>query len=479
MDKKSFIRWKQSDIHQKREIMKQNIIRLEINSEISNELISRLERLIAAAEKSPKEYLSDIDLCVTTAQGDSKTQRPKTSSEAPTYNVMIENLIKQAVLKADEQDSATRATFFVSELKHHLSQIKEAREKDSQEYEKLIAERSRHILSEDLHTGFDSTLINKNVKEDPVPPSSSSSSSSSKKATTFEVLNPSTSSSQEIVPAQSAQQENAEDPDDVKASPDTVEFGNFKIGDYEGARRYLGSHPWIVNEREKDGLIMTAFESELAGDTKKTEQIVYNALLLQYCATLGRDGINLFFSRISQKNHPANDAFMKDVKFTYDHIKSRCKILKEKENQEEEQVEQIQLYSVDPNTQIAVHVPPSDSDVPEIQEARKVFEALSPELRKAIETQKLDEINKVLANMDVPEAEEAVRLLDECGALSVEEKIYDATKWEEEKREKLAKGEFSESLLREQEAKSKDTAEAVKAEPEQKPTFNSTIDEVD
>ena len=77
---------KQRDIHQKREMMKQNMIRLEINNEVSAELIERLKRLIAAAEKDYAELFGSVDLCVKVAQGDSTIQKPKTSPQAPTYN---------------------------------------------------------------------------------------------------------------------------------------------------------------------------------------------------------------------------------------------------------------------------------------------------------------------------------------------------------------------------------------------------------
>lgn len=461
---------KQRDIHQKREMMKQNMIRLEINNEVSAELIERLKRLIAAAEKDYAELFGSVDLCVKVAQGDSTIQKPKTSPQAPTYNKMMESLVSQVITTVSDKPSSEREEAFITELKGHLNKLETTLAAETKEYHDLVEERSKHILSEDLHTGFDSTLINHHPQatQPPAP-----ESSSKKTVTTTEVLNPGALSKEnEAAPASD------EDPDDVKASPDTIRFGEIKVGDYETAHKYLIEHPWIVNEREKDGLIMTAFEKELAGKTEDMKRIVHNSLLIQYCATLGRDGINMFFARAAIKNHPANEAFLKDVNFTIDHIKRRCQILRDQKDEEEpsEQVEQIQLYSVDPNTEIAVHVPPEDSEDPAVQEARRMFDQLDPELKTAALTCKLDEINKVLAKLSVPEAEEAVRQLDVSGVLSVEEKIYDATKWEEEKREKLAKGEFSEDLLREQEAKKEQAEEEPAAVPAK---VQSTIEDVD
>lgn len=459
---------KQRDIHQKREIMKQNMIRLEINNEVSAELIERLKRLVAAAEKNYAELLANVDLCVKVAQGDSTIQKPKTSPQAPTYNKMIESLVVQVITAVSEKPSSEREKDFLTELKGHLNKLETTLETETMEYNDLVDERSKHILSEDLHTGFDSTLINHN---DQTKKPSAGESSSKQTVTTTEVLNPGA-----LAKENEGFIAKDENPDEVKASPDTIRFGEIKVGDYEKAHQFLIQHPWIVNEKEKDGLIMTAFEKELAGKTEDMKRIVHNSLLIQYCATLGRDGINMFFARAGQKNHPANDAFLKDVDFTINHIKTRCQILKDQKDEEDpsEQVEQIQLYSVDPNTEIAVHVPPENSEDPEVQEARRMFDKLDPELKAAALTCKLDEINKVLAKLSVPEAEEAVRQLDVSGVLSVEEKIYDATKWEEEKRQKLAKGEFSEDLLREQEAKNQQ-AEETKASAK----VQSTIEDVD
>lgn len=471
VDKKSFIRWKQRDIHDKREQMKYNMTRLESNNETNTELIERLKRLLAAIEGSPNtKYFADVDLCVKTATGESKKDKPVLNPNAPTYKMMIESLVEQIITKTSEQTAGDRSSFFLAQLKEHLGKLEDMMKSDTKEYEVLVEERSKHILSEDLHTGFDSTMINRNTA--PTPPAPSTSK---KTVQTTEVLNPG------AVPQKQEQEENV---DDVKASPDTLKFGEIKEGDYIAARNFMGQHPWIVNEKEKDGLIMEAFERELAGKTADMKRLVHNSLLLQYCASLGKDGINMFFSRIGNKDHPANAAFMKDVQFTIDHIKTRCNVIRETKGTSEsaEEVEQIQLYSVDPNTEITVSVPPADSEDPATQEARKMFEQLDIRLQNAAKTQSLDEINKVLAEMSVPEAEEAVKHLDLCGVLSVEEKIYDATKWEEEKREKLAKGQFSEDLLKEAEAQKENASvpePKAESKPESKPQVHSTIDEVD
>lgn len=104
-----------------------------------------------------------------------------------------------------------------------------------------------------------------------------------------------------------------------------------------------------------------------------------------------------------------------------------------KNNPEGEGVEQIQLHAVDPNTTINIRVPlPVDESKPESltddnKIGRTIFDSFPPGLRRALESGKLDEVNKVLAKMSVDEAEQVVEQLGNGGMLSLEEGVIDAT----------------------------------------------------
>jgi cell division cycle protein 37 len=70
-------------------------------------------------------------------------------------------------------------------------------------------------------------------------------------------------------------------------------------------------------------------------------------------------------------------------------------------------------------------------------EGRKVYDTFPPGLQRALQTESLDEVNKVLGKMSVDEAEEIVEKLGESGILVIEQGIVDATteegkKWLEE-----------------------------------------------
>jgi cell division cycle protein 37 len=129
--------------------------------------------------------------------------------------------------------------------------------------------------------------------------------------------------------------------------------------------------------------------------------------------------------------------FRNDVNETYNKIKIRAAELAKNRSPENDPagVEQIQLHAVDPNTKISITIPPASSNVPEEIEARKLFDSFPPGLQRALESESLDDVNKVLGKMSVDEAEEIVEKLGQGGMLSLEEGIVDATT--EEGRKKL------------------------------------------
>lgn len=132
---------------------------------------------------------------------------------------------------------------------------------------------------------------------------------------------------------------------------------------------------------------------------------------------------------------------MDDVNNTYARIKSRTAELAKQSADQSPGVEQIQLHAVDPGTEIHINVPKAGSDETVEQEARKIFESFPPGLQRALESEKLDEVNTVLGKMSVEEAEEIVELLGKGGMLSVEKEIIDATTEEGQKKLKQIESE--------------------------------------
>ena len=135
----------------------------------------------------------------------------------------------------------------------------------------------------------------------------------------------------------------------------------------------------------------------------------------------------------------ARKVFEDDVDNTYSHLVERVRVSKEEAEEDNTGREQIQLVPENPNVTIPFNVP--DGPPPEnlvlegegvenldIEEVRKalqyrwdVFQAFPEDLQEALKGGQLSEVNKVLGDMEVPEAEAVVESLDNAGILSFAE----------------------------------------------------------
>jgi cell division cycle protein 37 len=155
--------------------------------------------------------------------------------------------------------------------------------------------------------------------------------------------------------------------------------------------------------------------------------------MLVFCCSMAAGGQN------------AQAIFRKDVEDTYGHIVKRVEVAKTEEAEANAAAEQIQLMAENPDN-VSFNVP--DGPPPEnlvlegpgtegmdIEEVRKalqmrwdLFCGLPEDLQEALKTSDLAAVNKVLGNMPVSEAENAVKALDMGGILSFsEEGIRDET----------------------------------------------------
>lgn len=140
----------------------------------------------------------------------------------------------------------------------------------------------------------------------PIESSLSKSKDKGKKkmaATTIETLNA-------PAPEQSSGPTVEEEPDDEASdseeedagnlpnlTPELLGFSKIKIGNYEESYRYIQEHRSTYVSGADDALLVAAYEAESKGQNKYAKQCVNQALLLQYCEKLGKDGPALFFRR--------------------------------------------------------------------------------------------------------------------------------------------------------------------------------------
>ncbi|KAH6668766.1 putative Hsp90 co-chaperone Cdc37, partial [Halenospora varia] len=455
VDKRSFIRAKQNQIHQQRFERKNKIETYKYERIINDGLLKRINSLLAALEshgvevekRNPDELIFQA---IMESAGDSENDTPPPrpagvhtqEKELPTYSKMMATLVDQVKAKVDEDKPENKFEAYVADVKVHRAKVEDLQKQLLAELNDLEREEGRKITSEGIHTGFDSSHVAKHDAK-PAP--------SSKKSTVqaVEVLNPKALANQDgLKQGESQESSGAEadvdepegvddDDEEVEASEIGKKFATIKAGDYKTCLQFISQHPEVVAEKETDGLLVLAFNSAIAGADDFSRQCVHQALLLQYCRALGRDGVGLFFKRITTPGHQAQKVFFDDVNSTYARIKTRAKEIEKQRAKEEAEgtggVEQIQLHAVDPGTTINIKIPPEKSEDPAEIHAREVFNAFPPGLQRALESGSLDEVNKVLGKMSVEEAEEIVGQLGEGGMLSLEEQIIDATTEEGQK----------------------------------------------
>ncbi|KZF21724.1 Cdc37 family protein [Xylona heveae TC161] len=456
VDKRSFIRAKQNQIHQQRLQRKHQIETLKYERVVNDGLITRIDELLKALQSHEESSRNPDELVfqalIESAGDPSKDQPPPRPEgvyarveEQPTYSKMMAVLIDQVKKEVDNQKPENRLEGYIKEIQVHQQKVNGLQNELLDKLAELEEDEHRKITSESIHTGFDSTFISKSKDN------KSSSSSQGKKAETVEVLNPGALKNQEHLTRADGQTTSSGAEADVEEAADETgggeenieptklgkEFAKIKVGDYRASLQFISEHPDVVTERETDGLLIEGFNNQMAGNEEYARQCIHQGLLLQYCRTLGRDGVGLFFKRITTPGHQAQKVFQDDVSTTYGRIKTRAaEIAKERASGEGEGaggVEQIQLHAVDPGTSININIPRPDSEEEVEKKARGVFDSFPPGLQRALESGSLDEVNKVLAKMSVEEAEEVVGQLGENGMLSLEENIIDATTEEGQK----------------------------------------------
>jgi cell division cycle protein 37 len=436
VDKRSFIRAKQNQIHQERDQRKHQIATLKYERIINDGFLSRIEALLAAFQshkdeaesRKPEELLFRSLMESANPDADQPPPRPQgvhsDETELPSYSKMIATLIDQVKAKISEKPPADSELFaaYVAEIKDHQAKIQDLQRQLNEKLHELEAIDAKKITSESIHTGFDSSSVNKSkpapAPEPKLPTSSKAKSKSQVQA--VEVLNPQALKNQ----SNNANKDFSADADEDTSDDEHHEcsaigkkFVKIRMGDYRSSLQFISENPSVVAEKETDGMLIMAFDAELEGKSEFSKQCVHQALLLQYCRTLGRDGVGLFFKRITTPGHQAGKVFTDDITDTYQRIRKRSKEIKaEREKEEAEgggQVEQIQLHAVDPGTTINIQIPSEEPANDEERQALQIFKSFPPGLQTALKSGSLDNVNKVLGKMSVEEAEEVVGLLSE------------------------------------------------------------------
>lgn len=459
VDKNSFVRWKQRDIHEKRHQrnveIKSILVLLtmyaKLNKRVDYLLATLLElelldmskvSLVLNKEYDPKEKFdyNKLKLEATDLRKGLKDLQfdPLEIEDTPPYNEMIEDLFTQ--IKEDHPDAATDASKLVGYIKEHRTRIDDVLLKQTIKLDELLYQKSLLISSDDYHTGFDSSFLNKEegeAKEAKQPAPAPASAPKKETVTTMETINS---------PQVTIEKTDDELFNELEVLPATEEFAAILAKDLLKSAEFLITHPSICTEHQKDSLIMTAFDHQLEGNSAKARQVIHQSLLLQYVAQMAgpkpnKDAtiraVKLFFSKITDKSTPASRAFNDDVENTVKHITQRCEIIKnEHESNAGEEEGMIQLKALDESTTLAVNPPEEGTEEYEI-----FLTKLSTEMQDAIKSGSLDAVNKIFAEMKVEEAEKVLEVFNECNVIGISGVLEN-----EEEFEKL-KEEYDENLL--------------------------------
>ncbi|PFH46522.1 hypothetical protein AMATHDRAFT_154607 [Amanita thiersii Skay4041] len=458
VDKRSLIRWKQRDIHEKRETRKHRIAYLGAQIDCNNVLLSRIteiaEKLAGVSSGDPAPPTVYFSRLVERLETQPSKECPPGNDPTKleqTYDGMLLSLLRKVSEEAknkvkgdnvpESEKEAKIGEDLAKRMAGHVKQLSETIKKDQKEMESEIKEQRKHITSDDLHEGFSSKYVPPKPAPPPVPGVTAAPKKTAKETKTeFETLNPEGVAAASSSAAQEDEEDIEGDDDDMDALPELTPsleaFSKIPVKGYERSFEFIQQHRDVIVDGASDALLVAAFRAQQEGKKKYAKQCVHQSLLLQYCEKLGKDGVRVFFKKMIQGDPRAESVFENDVDNTYKHLEERVKIALA---EQEEGKEQIQLVPENPDQTISFNVP--DGPPPEdlrlegpgtegldIEEVRKalqfrwdVFSAFPDYLQEALKSGQLAAVNKVLGEMDVSTAEMVVQNLDLAGILSFAE----------------------------------------------------------
>lgn len=313
VDKKSFIRAKQNQIHMERDKRRHEIKTLKYERIVNDGLLERIEALLKAfREHAAQAVGGNQDEFVMNAMWDTalpaeKDQPPEPpegvhyKTTQPKYSEMIASLVDQVKKDSGPEVDDWYKTYTAGVEEHKLK-VQNLQKELLAKLDELETLEGKKITSDSIHTGFNTSSVSKETdksKEVPKP---------KEKTKAVEVLNPAAAKKGHLERIGSVGQTTGSDADveddpprdeDEEFEPTDLgkEFAKIKIGNYQECLQFIGQHHGIVAEKETDGLLMEAFNAQMEGNGKYAKQCVHQGLLLQYCRSLGKDGVSVFFKR--------------------------------------------------------------------------------------------------------------------------------------------------------------------------------------
>lgn len=317
VDKASFIRWKQRDIHEKREMRK--VRRSQLEAELRTNVAVRplLENLNKETQLEGSKYFARE---VSRLSAGRQERGNKDGPDGPTLDDILLSLLLQINeepgVKSARDESVKLDSALVNSLRGHLARISKRNIDIEKELAEMSEEDKKKITSDSLHEGWSTGHISK----DPAPEKESSTHT----VREFETLNPGATKNatltspadrgsdnlghddEEPPPITPLMKEFASLPSSLASVPLSAEslgsqseIKTVKLGAFETMFHFLGSHKELLRPSygTTDALLVQAFQSQMAGQNSLARMCTEKALLVQYCNKLGPDGVSLFFQR--------------------------------------------------------------------------------------------------------------------------------------------------------------------------------------
>lgn len=279
---------------------KQQITNLRIERSMNEVLLSRVSKLISTLDigskssKSPEEIVFQSLMDISSVDNDPQEFTPPEGT--PSYAQMMASLVDSIKKEIDDEKPDDRWTHFLNKLKEHKVKLTGVYEDSGKKLVDLEKEDNAKITSDSIHVGFSAGHVTKEA-----PPPKKEPAKKTQKVQAVEQLNPGVKakgpSSSDVDADVEEGDEADEDEDHIEPTELGKEFSRIKMGDYRTCMEFISRNPAVVAEKETDGLLIEAFNSQIAGKEDYAKQCVHQALLLQYCRQLGRDGVALFFRR--------------------------------------------------------------------------------------------------------------------------------------------------------------------------------------
>ncbi|XBW36260.1 hypothetical protein QEN19_001852 [Hanseniaspora menglaensis] len=450
VDKNSFIRWKQQDIHQKREERNAEIKTLEQQMEMYTQLNKRVDFLLKKQDGAILVNLSKLqEILNSNFDKLEKCEGDRIDKDIPPYNEMVSDLFEQFINELKKSGPVSQEKMILKIIEHR-AKIEEVSKQGKEKLATLYKEKELHISSDDIHDGWNSSFVNKqNLAEKNAP-----------KAGENKAVVPKDLGLKEFI--QYEGEENV-----LQLHPLTIEFGNIEEENLQETERFLLQHYEIISSQQSDALMMSSFNHELELKTKLTHRAIFQSEVLSSIAQMYQlrykgdssryihsgelqDIIKKFFFKLKENrgDNMARTFFEKEVTTKYEHVQKRAIVMRqEQDEQEEDMVETIQLRSMDPDSKLIINLPDFSSQDTVEQQRCALFNEIPEALRNALLTGELDAVNEVLGTMSVEEGEQMLEIFNAGGFLGIQELFENPEEFEAYKKD------FEQNAINEEEVK--------------------------